>query len=202
MAVAEQQLSVPEVGDSTGSRPVEILPVKGLPVVAVIVACLIAAIATNSHWALDFFHVAGGGTWTALDLFLGLVLGPILGSLALPGRIELTKKLMPMMVLIIPTLVTMTLAAGFQLARYNGMLSTSYPQHAWVVASFAVVGVMAVIATGLLEPANIAVLFELRKPQPNGAVIEKLMRRFIFTAGIIGVMQIVTLIIMTRLASL
>ena len=202
MAVAEQQLSVPEVGDSTGSRPVEILPVKGLPVVAVIVACLIAAIATNSHWALDFFHVAGGGTWTALDLFLGLVLGPILGSLALPGRIELTKKLMPMMVLIIPTLVTMTLAAGFQLARYNGMLSTSYPQHAWVVASFAVVGVMAVIAIGLLEPANIAVLFELRKPQPNGAVIEKLMRRFIFTAGIIGVMQIVTLIIMTRLASI
>ena len=53
----------------------------------------------------------------------------------------------------------------------------------WVVASFAVVGVMAVIAIGLLEPANIAVLFELRKPQPNPAVIEKLMRRFIFTAG-------------------
>jgi hypothetical protein len=175
--------------------------VKALPVVAVIVACLIAAIATNSHWALDFFHVAGGGIWTALDLFLGLVLGPILGSLALPGRIELTKKLMPKLVLIVPTLVTMTLAAGFQLARYNGMLSTSYPQHAWVVASFAVVGVMAVIAIGLLEPANIAVLFELRKSAPNGAVIEKLMRRFIFTAGIIGVMQIATLVIMTWLAS-
>jgi hypothetical protein len=95
----------------------------------------------------------------------------------------------------------MTLAAGFQLARYNGMLDTSYPQHAWVVASFVVVGVMAVIAIGLLEPANVAVLFELRKPEPNGAVIDKLMRRFIFTAGIIGVMQIVTLVIMTWLAS-
>jgi hypothetical protein len=201
VAVAEQQLSVPEVGDSTGSRPVEILPVKGLPVVAVIVACLIAAIATNSHWALDFFHVAGGGIWTALDLFLGLVLGPILGSMAIPGRIELTKKLMPKLVLLIPTLVTMTLAAGFQLARINGMLDTSYPQHGWVVASFAVVAVMAVIAIGLLEPANVAVLFELRKPQPNPAVIEKLMKRFIFTAGIIGVMQIATLIIMTHLAS-
>jgi hypothetical protein len=45
------------------------------------------------------------------------------------------------------------------------------------------------------------VLFELRKPEPNGAVIDKLMRRFIFTAGIIGVMQIVTLVIMTWLAS-
>jgi hypothetical protein len=71
----------------------------------------------------------------------------------------------------------------------------------WVVVSFVVVGVMAVIAIGLLEPANLAVLFELRKPQPNGAVIEKLMRRFIYTSGITGAMQVATLVIMTRLAS-
>jgi hypothetical protein len=177
------------------------VPVSGLPIVAVVVGGLIAAIATNSPWALDFFHVAGGGIWTALDLFIGLVLGPILGRLSIPARVELTKKLMPKLVLIIPTLVTMTLASGFQLARYNGFLDTSYGRHAWVVASFAVVGVMAVIALGLLEPANIAVLFELRKPRPNGAVIEKLMRRFVYTAGITGLMQVATLIIMTRLAS-
>jgi hypothetical protein len=201
VAVAEHQLPSAALGPPAEELPVPILPVKALPFVAVIVACLIAAIGTNSKWALDFFHVAGGGIWTALDLFLGFVIGPILGRMSIPARIELTKRLMPKMVLIIPTLVTMTLAAGFQLARYNGMLDTSYPRHAWVVASFAVVGVMAVIAIGLLEPANIAVLFELRKPQPNGAVIEKLMRRFIFTAGITGVMQIATLIIMTRLAS-
>jgi hypothetical protein len=201
VAVAEHQLAAPAPPSRAEEPLVPILPVKALPAVAVIVACLIAAIGTNSKWALDFFHVAGGGLWTALDLFLGLVLGPILGSMSIPARVELTKRLMPKMVLIIPTLVTMTLAAGFQLARYNGMLDTSYPRHAWVVASFAVVGVMAVVAIGLLEPANVAVLFELRKPQPNGAVIEKLMRRFIFTAGITGVMQIGTLIIMTRLAS-
>jgi hypothetical protein len=45
------------------------------------------------------------------------------------------------------------------------------------------------------------VLFELRKPQPDGRVIEKLMRRFVYTAGITGVMQVATLVIMTRLAS-
>jgi hypothetical protein len=59
---------------------------------------------------------------------------------------------------------------------------------------------MAVIALGLLEPANIAVLFELKKPQPNGELIAKLMRRFIYTAGITGVMQVATLVIMTKLA--
>jgi hypothetical protein len=60
---------------------------------------------------------------------------------------------------------------------------------------------MAVIALGILEPANLAVLFEMRKPRPNGEVIAKLMKRFIYTAGITGLMQVATLIIMTRVAS-
>ena len=30
---------------------------------------------------------------------------------------------------------------------------------------------MAIIALGLLEPANVAVLFELKKPRPNPAII-------------------------------
>jgi putative transposase len=59
----------------------------------------------------------------------------------------------------------MTLAAGFQLALKLGNLSPASPNHAWLVASFCVVGVMAVIALGVLEPANIAVLFEMRKPR-------------------------------------
>ena len=70
-----------------------------------------------------------------------------------------------------------------------------------MVASYIVVGVMAVIALGLLEPANIAVLVELKKPQPNPQVIERLMKRFIYTAGLTGVLQIATLVIMTKLAS-
>jgi hypothetical protein len=202
MAVAEQELyAEPVRPQADPGVKTEILPVRGLPVVAVILVLVVVAIGTDSFWGLTFFHVAGGGLWTGIDLFFGLVLGPIMGRLALPARIELTKRLMPKMVLIVPTLVTMTLAAGFQLARHNGMLDTSYPRHGWVVASFVVVGVMAVIAIGLLEPANIAVLFELRKPRPNGFVIQKLMRRFLYTAGILGLMQIVTLIIMTRLAS-
>jgi hypothetical protein len=69
------------------------------------------------------------------------------------------------------------------------------------MVSFVVVGVMAVIALGVLEPANIAVLFEMRKPRPNGELIGRLMKRFIYTAGITGLMQIATLVIMTRVAS-
>lgn len=182
--------------------PKSIVPLAGLPIAGVLIALLIASIAGNWAWALDFFHVAGGGAWTALDLFLGFVIGPILGRLSIPARIELVTKLMPKMALILPVLVVMTLGSGFQLARHYGYLDTAYPRHGWVVASFIVVAVLAVIAIGLLEPANLAVLFELRKPEPNGELIGHLMKRFIYTAGITGVMQIATLIIMTRLATI
>jgi hypothetical protein len=184
------------------ARPaLQIVPLKGLPVVAVVIVGLIAAIAANTQWALDFFHVVGGGLWTGIDLFFGLVLGPIIGTMSIPARMEFSSRVMPKMLLIMPTLVTMTLGSGFQLARKLGNLSAASPNHSWLVASYIVVGVMATIALGLLEPANIAVLFELRKPNPNGARIGRLMKVFIYTAGITGLMQIATLVIMTRVAS-
>ncbi len=192
----------PIPGAFAPSRPtVKIVPVRLLPVVGVVLVGLVTAIATNSRWALDFYHVAGGGLWTGIDLFVGLVLGPILGSMSAPARIELSSRMMPKLLLIMPTLVTMTLGSGFQLARQLGNLASNSPNHDWLVASYAVVGVMAIIALGLLEPANLAVLFELRKPNPNGARIGKLMKVFIYTAGITGLMQIATLVIMTKVAS-
>jgi hypothetical protein len=199
-AVAE--LSPPHGADAApAAKPGVIVPVRGLPIVAAVLIGVVWAVSANSIWGLTFCHVVGGGLWTAIDLFVGFVVGPIIGGMSIPARVEFSKRFMPKMLLIMPTVVTMTLAAGFQLARIYGYLDTSNPRHGWIVASFCVVGVMAVIALAYLEPANVAVLFELKKPQPDGRVIEKLMRRFIYTAGITGVMQVATLIIMTRLAS-
>jgi hypothetical protein len=179
----------------------QIVPRAGLGLVAVVLVALIVAIAVNKLWPLTFFHVAFGAAWTIIDLFLGLVLGPIMGRMSLPARVEFTTRLMPKMLLIMPVVVTATLAAGWQLGVHEGTVLTSYPQHGWVLASFIVVGVMSVLALGLLEPANIAVLVELKKPRPNPHVIERLMKRFIYCAGILGAMQVATLLIMTKLAS-
>lgn len=189
----------------SGAPPVagdfEIIPRRGLPVVGLVLVGLVVVVATNAKWGVDFFHVVGGAFWTALDLFLGFVLGPILGRLSIPARVELTTRLMPKMLLIMPTVVVCTLAAGWQLARQTGDILSTYPHHSWVVASMCVVAVMAVVALGVLEPANLAVLFELKKPQPDGEIIGRLMKRFIYSAGITGAMQVATLIIMTRLAT-
>ncbi len=207
MANEAQTLSGPPFGAQSQAPTApampefQIVPIAGLPFVGVALVLLIAAIASNKLWALDFFHIVGGGMWTAIDLFVGFVIGPIIGRMSVQSRIEFSTRFMPKMLLIMPTLVTMTLASGWQLARYMGNLGVAYPDHWWLTASFIVVGIMSVVALGVLEPANLAVLFELKKPRPNGELISKLMRRFVYTAGITGLMQIATLIIMTRLAT-
>jgi hypothetical protein len=179
----------------------EIVPVKALPIIGVVIVALVAAIEYNRLWPLEFFHIVGGGMWTAIDLFVGFIIGPILGRLSVQARIEFLTRFMPKMVLLMPTLVTVTLVAGWQLANYTGDIAVTYPDHWWLTASYMVVGVMSLIAIGVLEPANLAVLFELKKPVPNGELIGRLMRRFVYTAGITGVMQVATLIIMTRIAT-
>src|SRR5437660_12009438 len=98
----------------------EIVPRVGLILSGVVAVLLIVAIAVNKLWPLTFLHVAGGAAWTIIDLFLGFVLGPIMGSMSIPARIEFMTKLMPKMVVIMPTVVATTLAAGWQLSTKTG----------------------------------------------------------------------------------
>src|SRR5437763_7028244 len=113
----------------------EIVPRVGLVLVAIAMVLLIVAIAVNKLWPLEFLHVAGGAAWTVIDLFLGLVLGPIMGRMSIPARVEFTTRLMPKMLLLMPTVVTLTLAAGWQLAAKTGTNLTTFSDHGWIVAS-------------------------------------------------------------------
>jgi len=197
------------VGETAGGPPpgglvipeFKIVPRVGLVLSAIVLIGLVVAVSVNTLWPLEFFHVVFGAAWTIIDLFFGLMIGPILGRMSIPARLEFTTRMMPKMVVLMPTVVTCTLVAGWQLATKLGTNLTGNPLHGWVVASFIVVGVMGILALGLLEPANIAVLTEMKKPRPNGQVIEALMKRFIYCSGIIGAMQVATLVIMTKLAS-
>jgi hypothetical protein len=179
----------------------QIVPRVGLALAGVILVALVVVVLTNALWPLIFMHVVFGSAWTIIDLFVGLIIGPILGTLSIPARIEFTVKFMPKMVVLMPAVVTATLVAGWQLSTKLATNQTSYQYHGWVVASMIVVGIMAILALGLLEPANIAVLTELKKPRPNPMVIERLMKRFVYSAGVLGILQVATFVIMTRLAS-
>jgi hypothetical protein len=178
-----------------------IVPRLGLVFAAVAAVAIVVFIAIDELFPLVFLHVSFGAAWTIIDLFLGFVLGPIMGAMPPPARVQFIARLMPKMLVIMPIVVSITLAVGWQLASHMGTVLTTYPHHSWIVASFIVVGVMAVLALGLLEPANIAVLFELKKPRPRPEVVERLMKRFMYCAGVLGTMQVATLVIMTRIAS-
>jgi hypothetical protein len=206
--IAAPSLTAPrelEAEAPPGAPPVvpefTIVPRPGLIIAGVVLVLLVVAVAVDKLWPLMFLHVVGGAGWTIVDLFVGLLIGPILGRLPIQSRIDFTARFMPIMVVLMPILVATTLTAGWQLSTHLGTNLTSFPEHGWVVASFIVVGVMAVLALGLLEPANIAVLIEMKKPRPNGLVIERLMKRFVYCAGILGVMQVATFVIMTKLGS-
>ncbi|HET9073867.1 MAG TPA: hypothetical protein VFN48_04755 [Solirubrobacteraceae bacterium] len=179
----------------------DIVPRAGIVIVAVVTVALVVVVALNTLWPLMFLHVVGGAGWTVVDLFVGLLVGPIIGRLPLQSRIDFVTRFLPKMVVLMPMLVAVTLTGGWQLATHLGDNLTSSPNHGWLVASYIIVGVMTVIALGLLEPANIAVLTELKKPRPDGTVIDRLMKRFVYCSGILGIMQVATFVIMTHLAS-
>ena len=201
LAEARHEQAPERVGPGFGVPAFQIVPRSGLIAAGVVLVALVAAVASNKLWPLTFMHVAFGAGWTIVDLFVGLIVGPVLGRLSIPARIEFTTRFMPKMVVLMPVVVTATLVAGWQLSTKLGTNLSASPDHGWVVASMIVVGVMAILALGLLEPANIAVLVELKKPRPDLRVIETLTKRFVYCAGILGLMQIATLVIMTKIAS-
>ena len=123
----------------------EIVPRAGLVFAAIAAVAIVVFIAINQLWPLVFLHVSFGAAWTIIDLFLGFVLGPIMGAMPPPARIQFVTRLMPKMLVIMPIVVSVTLAIGWQLASNMGTVLTTYPHHSWIVASFIVVGVMAVL---------------------------------------------------------
>jgi hypothetical protein len=185
----------------TAPRLEPLIPTRLLAIPATALALLLAAIFANVLWPLDFLHVAGGGMWTGIDLFMGFVIGPIMRRLDPPVRAAVMRRLMPKMMVVMPTLALTTMTAGWQLARKLGVLDTPYPRHWWLVASFVIVAVLALTAFAVLLPANVGVLLELRKEQPDGQRIQRLMSRYTACTAVQGCMQIATLVVMTRIAT-
>lgn len=60
----------------------------GLPVGAFVVALV-----SGSLSALHYVHIMAGGLWTGIDLFMGFVLGPVLGGMEPGERAAVFKRL-------------------------------------------------------------------------------------------------------------
>ncbi|MBI4493589.1 MAG: hypothetical protein HY690_12435 [Chloroflexi bacterium] len=169
--------------------------------VLVALGIMVAAIQSRDYWFLNFVHVFTGLLWTGTDIFMGFILGPILRQVDLPARRAIITRLMPRMLFYMPTMAIVTTTSGYYMADQFGFLRVPFPQQWWLLAAYAIVAILTVQGFGILLPTNLRVYFEVQKPQPDGARIQRWMRRYVRVVGMQGVMQVAIVLIMARLAT-
>lgn len=164
---------------------------------AVPIAALIVALLSGSLLLLDYVHVLIGGTWTGIDLFMGLVMSRVMGGLSRQSRVEVIKKLVPIMLFFMPGLASVGITAGIYLASSKGLNFLSTP----IIIAIILVAILSVQGFGLLLPNEVRVLLELRKTNPDTEKIVKLGMRNIYYAGSQTVFQIAMIFVMAYLAT-
>src|SRR5882757_6464506 len=172
-----------------------------LSYVAFALAVMIAVIAVNRPWPLNFLHVFCGLLWTGIDLFMGFVLGPILRAVDVPARKAVLLRLTPRTLFLMPTLSIITGTTGWYLAKDMGFTALSWPHYGWVAAALALVILMSIQGLCYLLPVNLRVCLELQRDNPDSTKIAKLTNRYFIAVAAQGIMQVATIIIMARFAT-
>lgn len=114
--------------------------------VAIPVVALVAALAINDLRALVYVHVMAGILWTGIDLFMGMVVGPVLGGLEAERRAGFFRRFTPKMTFLMPTLAIVTIAAGIILATRLGKFPNSEPWLALLTAAISIPVVLLIAA--------------------------------------------------------
>jgi hypothetical protein len=161
------------------------------------IIALVLVLAYVNILSLNYLHVLTGGTWTGIDLFMGIVMGRILKGLEPPARTQVIKKLVPLMLFLMPALATVAITSGINLASQMGMLTFASPM---IIAAVVIVVILSVQGFGIIMPTEIRIFLELRKKEPNRDRIIKWGMRNVKLAGSQGVFQVVLIFVMANLA--
>ncbi|MEA5408203.1 hypothetical protein VB773_11975 [Haloarculaceae archaeon H-GB2-1] len=137
-------------GDAERGRGVQGLAKQANPAfaagaVAIPVLALAGALATNDLTALTYVHVMAGVLWTGIDLFMGLVLGPVLGGLEPDQRAGFFATFTPKMTFLMPVLAMVTITGGITLASRWGDFTNATP---WLALMTAAILIPVVVLVG------------------------------------------------------
>ncbi|MDO8567455.1 MAG: hypothetical protein Q7R57_01920 [Dehalococcoidales bacterium] len=172
------------------ANPVFIVLALGLPV-----GGLVYALNYGSVLSLNFVHIMTGALWTGIDLFMGFVLGPVLGGMEPRERASVFKRLVPKMTFLMPALATVATTSGLNLALRLGYRL----DRPLTIAAIIIVALLTVQGFGLLLPNEIRVFRQLVSKTPD---IEKISRLGMMNArlgGVQGILQLAIIFIMARL---
>lgn len=172
------------------ANPIFVLLAIFIPVGALIYA---ANFGTLSH--LNYVHVLIGGLWTGIDLFMGFVLGPVMGGLEPREKAAVFKRLIPRMTFLMPVLAGVTTTAGFILAGQLGYSLTS-PK---ILAALIITAILTIQGFGILLPNEIRIFRHILSEKPD---IEKIAQLGMLNAklgGIQGVFQLAIIFVMATI---
>ncbi len=113
-------------------------PAFAVGAVVVPIAALVYAVQFGTIQHHTYVHVMAGVLWTGIDLFMAIVLGPVLGSLSVSERSSVFERFTPKMTFLMPTLALVTIFGGITLAMRLGIFSHAQP---WI-ALFSTVAVI------------------------------------------------------------
>ena len=164
---------------------------------AVPLVALAAVMSMDSLLALNYIHVLMGGTWTGIDLFMGIVMGRVMKGLEPPARIQVIKKLVPVMLFLMPSLATAAITSGITLADRMHILTLESPT---IVAAVVIVIILSVQGFGMIMPTEIRVFLEVRKKEPDRDKLIRWGMRNVKLAGSQGVFQVALIFVMANLA--
>ena len=147
---------------------------------------------------LDYTHVLLGGTWTGIDLFMGLVISRVMIKMSVGARIEFIRRLVPMMLFFMPTIASLAITAGIYLATYEGIFSLRYPV---IILAGIIVLVLVIQGFAIFLPNELRIYFELRKSQPDSKKISRLALINFRLSGVQAAFQFAIIFIMANIVT-
>lgn len=123
-------------GMGTRANPAFAGGVVGLSVLALAYAATGASVQTHTY-----IHVMAGLLWTGTDLFMGAILGPVIGGLDERESAAVFQRLTPKTAFFLPSVAFLTTVTGIVLAQRVGLFPNSGP---WL-AVFTAVNVIPIL---------------------------------------------------------
>jgi hypothetical protein len=164
--------------------------------IALPVGALIFANNFGSITILNYVHIMTGGLWTGIDLFMGLVLGPVLGGIDPKGRASVFKRLIPRMTFLMPVIAAVTITSGIQLVQQLESFSWTDP---WIVAALVIAALLTLQGFGILLPNEIRIFRQILSEAPDIEKISRLGMRNAMFGGVQGIFQLAIIFIMANL---
>ncbi len=170
------------------------------PIFIIIVVCLpigalIYAMNFGSLKFLNYVHIMTGVLWTGIDLFMGAVIGPVLGGMEPKDRANVFKRLIPRMTFLMPVLAAVATISGIQLAQ-RMQWSLTDP---WVLTALIITGLLAIQGFGLLLPNEIRIFRQLLSLTPDTDRIARLGMINAKLAGLQGAFQVAIIVVMVNI---